>query len=653
MGNIYRAEQARMSFASEAAPGGYMEIIDTTTDASDWTGVFNNTVLSSGTDDTSTNAAFLTDSTATFVTDGVVAGDVILNVTDGSSAVIISLTETTIVGTLSGGSENDWDSGETYSIQQTLLPGSRSVTFDGASGTLAVGNYVLLGTAGAVNAEIRRIQSLGSYSGTAASGTVFLDYPTGFPHVTNSTIDERTNAIPTGSTYTAATTGGHPQGTAGDGGINFNTFLPGVYETITTPDLTPEFLPQYFLKDSADRNWSYMYRGKQSFNGALPNILLLNGYPLKYAFGQVATVAGTQANTDSLNGGTVIGDRVVTLTDGTGYTAGKWIQIDTGSNAEVREILILSSNTVTLNYPLMVAHADGVATYEASGVFTHTVQESAKLPSMSWNVLMRDSGEVATNDFIRRFVGGVVNRATLSADEGEMLRYSWDDVQFLDLVHNQTRNSAISGDAATNDLMEKSSNMLLSPLGIGGDMGNSSGAFDTPDYPTTEPYYYSQGCLTFFGVEFARVRNFRLEINNNIEPRYYMKDKGGKRIPSEIQESRREYRLTATIALPDSFAATATTRSLWKELLLEGDLSGTGTPALTGFDMTLTFTRGTNDTITITSPSSSASSTFDSQGCFFIRATHNIETDSPLQVDGEIMMRNMSVVIVDSIPVYP
>ena len=28
---IYRAEQARMSFASEAAPGGYMEIIDTVT----------------------------------------------------------------------------------------------------------------------------------------------------------------------------------------------------------------------------------------------------------------------------------------------------------------------------------------------------------------------------------------------------------------------------------------------------------------------------------------------------------------------------------------------------------------------------------------------------------------------------------------------
>ena len=587
MGDIYRAEQARMSFASEAAPGGYPEIIDTTDDAGDWTALLS-----------SAHAA-----------------------------------------------------------------GSRSLTFDTSTGTIAVGNYILIGTAGNANAEVRRVISLGSYSGgTGTTGTIFIDYPLGFPHANNDPLDERDNTYPDGANYTAVSAGGHAQGTAGEGGINFATFLPGVYETITTPDLTPEFLPQYFLKDSADRNWSYMYRGKQSFNGALPNILLLNGYPLKYAFGQIASI-GTDDGTggSTLSAASLVGAREITLSSVTGYAAGEFIQVDVTTKAEVRQILAISSLTITLNYPLMVAHNSGVACNEVIAPYTHTIQESAKLPTMSWNVLMRDSGETAANDFIRRFVGGTVNRATLSADEGEMLRYSWDDVQFLDLVHNQTRNSAVTGDSSTADIMNNSSNMLLSPLGIGGDMPNASGAFGAPVYPTTEPYYYSQGCLTFFGVEFARIRNFSLEINNNIEPRYYMKDRGGKRIPSEIQESRREYRLTATIALPDTFAATATTRSLWKELLLEGNYAGLGnTAALTGFDMVLTFTRGTNDTITISSPSNAttsspfgSSSTFDSQGCFFIRATHNIETDSPLQVDGEIIMRNMSIVVVDSIPVYP
>ncbi len=84
---IYRHEQARMSFASEAAPGGYMEIIDTTTDAVGWTAVIN--------------------------------------------------------------------------LAADLPAGSRSVTFDaGASGTLVVGDYLLIGTAGAWNAEVRRVISL-------------------------------------------------------------------------------------------------------------------------------------------------------------------------------------------------------------------------------------------------------------------------------------------------------------------------------------------------------------------------------------------------------------------------------------------------------------------------------------------------------------
>lgn len=76
---------------------------------------FSNTAIDTGTDDTSTNAAFLTDTTASFRVNGLI-GHVLHNVTDGSSGVVTANTATTVTATLSGGSENDWDSGEVYSI---------------------------------------------------------------------------------------------------------------------------------------------------------------------------------------------------------------------------------------------------------------------------------------------------------------------------------------------------------------------------------------------------------------------------------------------------------------------------------------------------------------------------------------------------------
>jgi hypothetical protein len=575
---IYRAEQARMSFASEAAPGGYMEIIDT---------------MAAQTSNPGTTAL------------------------DGAHAA-----------------------------------GSRALTIDGGTGItyFEVGQYILIEAAGTAVTETRRIQRI------KGTDTIYLDYPTAFPHADDVAVVEKLNTSPVGNTYTAVEAGGSPQGaTAGLGGVNFATFLPGVYESITTPDLTPEFLPQYFLRDSNTRNWSYMYRGKQSFAGSLSNILLLNGQPLKYPFGSVATTG-----TDSGNGaGTVltaslVGARVLVLSSSAGanYAAGEFIQVDVAGLAEVRQVLARSTDTLTLNYPLMIAHAAGVACNQVTTPYTHTMQEDSKLPTMTWNVLMRDSDETADNDFIRRYVGGICNQATLSGAEGEMLRYSWDDVQFMDLVHNQVQHSSVTGNSATADIVKNSSSMLLSPLGIGADMPNASGAFGTPVYPTTEPYYFSQGSLTFFGVEFARIVNFSLQISNNVEAKYYVSDTGGKRIPSEFIEKNRDYRMSVSIALPDSFSSSAATKSLWKELILEGNYAGNGTSTLTGFDMSLTFTRATNETITITSPSSTATNAFDSQGCFFAKATHNIDQESPLQVDGEIIMRDCKVVVIDAIPVY-
>ena len=171
----------------------------------------------------------------------------------------------------------------------------------------------------------------------------------------------------------------------------------------------------------------------------------------------------------------------------------------------------------------------------------------------------------------------------------------------------------------------------------------------TVEQPSTEPYYFSQGSISLFDVEFARVTNFTININNNLEPRYFINN-SGERTPSAIYEGRREYSMTATIVLPDSISSTATTRTLFKELLAEGDYSA----GFTGFDIDLVFTRGANDTITITIPDDGTSGTGgNNQGAFLRSANTSVSTDNPVSTEVDILFRNMKIVVVDAEPVYP
>ena len=68
-----------------------------------------------GAHDGSDNAAALQDEDAGFDTDAFV-GYTITNATDGSTATITANTHSTVTGTLSGGTDDDWDAGDTYTI---------------------------------------------------------------------------------------------------------------------------------------------------------------------------------------------------------------------------------------------------------------------------------------------------------------------------------------------------------------------------------------------------------------------------------------------------------------------------------------------------------------------------------------------------------
>lgn len=501
------------------------------------------------------------------------------------------------------------DSGTGGSTLSTAAsPGDRSVTLVSSAG-YAADEYIQIEADADPVREVRRIKRV-------TGNVIYFDYPLAYPHASAVACNEVAAAF---------------------SGSSFITFLPGVYETVTLPDIAPEFAPQYFLGTSSNRNPSITYRGRQSFVGSLPNVILLNGFPLRFPIGRVTTtgtdVGGGGGST--LSAAASKGAREISVTDGTSYSNNDFIQIDTGTSAEVRQISSGASGAgaqvFVLDYPLMIAHSNGATLNEVTSPYTHTVRETVGLDSMTWHVLMRDTDEAAGSDFIRRYVGGKANRSTLLADEGGVLRMSFDDVQFIDLVHNQRFHSSVGG--GTTEIV-RYNGAIIAP---------------TVTLPTTEPYYFSQGSVSLFGVTFARIRNFRLETVNNVTPEFYITDNASERIAQQMFEARRAYRLAATIALPDSLANTATTRTLFKELILEGNYGTT----FSGFDVSLVFTRGTNDTITITIPPSSAAAGLDAQGAFIERAPSDITAENLVQAEVSMIFRSVQMTVVDSVGTYP
>ena len=71
-------------------------------------------------------ASVLYDPDADFESCGVNAtiGQLVLNTTDGSQGVVTASTEDTVTVSLSGGSEDDWDNGDTYVILKTATEDS-------------------------------------------------------------------------------------------------------------------------------------------------------------------------------------------------------------------------------------------------------------------------------------------------------------------------------------------------------------------------------------------------------------------------------------------------------------------------------------------------------------------------------------------------
>ena len=543
--------------------------------------------------------------------------------------------------------------------------GTDQLTYDGLNnGPWVVGDMVRIGnlnqstdagSSTAVPFEIRRIVHGSNLSG---SGTLFLDRPLGFSHANNSYIVEIDGASTTQQ-------------------AKIITEIPGVYESVNVPDMVPSYEPRYFLGVGQKRDWTKMYVGAQSFSGSLPGFIPLNGKPFRWSIGTVSDIpsAVESASTD-IDGAVSKGDIYVTLDAGHGYSAGDFICFSTSGTApavttaksvgqEIQRIAAFpSTNVARLEKPFRFDHPDDSAAREVSSGATvkHHIDESVLLDTMSWHLHMRDSSETTANDFDRRYVGGFVDSCTISADEGGMLLIGWDTVTFQDMFHNQQEVSQPN----VNPGSEAANTGIFSGDSMSAGMPRFTEMADisTGDItlPTNDPYYFSEGSVKFMGQEFARVRNFNLSISNGSEPRYYISPRHGRqRGPSEIREGRRSYSMSCTLALPDSAASASavgrnTATEFFKQLLMEGNY-GSG---MEGFNIEITFTRGTDDSFQILIPAdyttadetTGAAVGLGENGAFLTGAPHPIGGDPILQVAAEFSCRNLKMVVTDSEYVY-
>ena len=545
----------------------------------------------------------------------------------------------------------------TGALDLAVEAGSRSIYVDGdAISAISVGEYLIIGADTSIhagdsdinlNTEIRKVAKVVVDSDDANSGTITLTAPLGYSHLINSAV----NQVDVNSGEVQGL--GISEDAEGDVTMDHTRFTPGVWESIEVPDPAMEIEGRYFLGTTSKRNFYAAYKGQQSFSGTLSNFELLNGYPLKYPIGKVAT-----KGTDSGAGGGVVqttaikpGDYYFLISTNAGYVDGDYVQVGVSDSGleEVRKIMQIDADTedtdkdrIWVDYPFLIAHAAGAGggtCNEVTSPYTHVITETVDLSGITWLVKNTDSSETAANAWLRRYFGGKIGQATITAEEGGTLRMSWESAPFLDMNHNQY----ISGSTEVNKY-------------------DASIKASTVEYPTTEPYYFSQGQVKIMGQEFARVRNFNLSISNGEEPRYYIFPRYGRhRGPTEIREGRRSYGLSCTLALPDSAASASavgrnTATEFFKQLLMEGNY-GSG---MEGFNIELTFTRGTSDSIQILIPAdydsgdetTGAEPGLGENGAFLTGAAHPIGGDPIMQVSAEFTFRNLKMVVTDTEKVY-
>jgi len=293
-------------------------------------------------------------------------------------------------------------------------------------------------------------------------------------------------------------------------------------------------------------------------------------------------------------------------------------------SGSVPDVILLDGRPLFLPLTDTIVHA-------GSGTYTHTIDDSSALSSI--RLVATNYPETSTTaGLVRWYVGGKVNRATYHCEEGGMLMMSLDEIMF--------KMPYFADDDATN----------ISPW------YDADAVKQSLTLPSTEPYYFSQGALkiklakdSLSEIAVPTLRNFRLEVNNNLDPKYYIMTNDEK-VPYEIHEGRREYRCSFTIDLVD-VAGGMDKNDFFLELMNQGSDT-----TLKGAGIEFTFTRGASDTIRFRIPGDyTPTMASGDQGGMIIRAPMNIVSEGVISIPVEMIVPDVQILVTDSLSgsVYP
>ena len=591
---------------------------------------------------------------------------------------------------IAGGAPERLDAGTVYAgstLSAAAVKGSRTIAVAATTNINATtGQFIVISGAeplGAVS-EVKRVIGIDTL-------VLTLDSPLAFDHPTGATVTAVNHA--TGNSPDSILSA-HSAGSNSAESSAYITWIPGIYDTVDAPDPVEAMEPRYMLGQNTVRNAYQMVKGQQTLTGSVAGITLINGWPLRFPLGSVQTVLTTTGRTTMANARLTIkkGEVFANIaavggaTTNAQHSDNSWIIMgDTenptsSTNCEIRKIIkghgINISNGasayVRLNAPAQFDHTTQVVHFATdanvmppagTARFHHHIFDSVELDSVTWNLNVKD--ENGANTFQRRYTGGKIGSMTLTAEEGGLVTCDWDTATFMNFNHNQQR-SARDGTTAT-DFIRR----YLPMIDIGKtDVGVPEIA---SSLPTTNPYYFSEGSVKFFGNDVARVRTFSLTISNGEEARYYIRNtKDDSRSPFEIKEGNREYSMSATIALPDATSGAevgtsiaATAHSIWKELIMAGT-GGAGDAGdagnnFSGFDIELKFQRdgSATDQITIRIPGAYDGSTANAkagglnQGALINSAPISIDGSNPMEQTVDIVFRDLKIEIKDGEALYP
>ena len=268
--------------------------------------------------------------------------------------------------------------------------------------------------------------------------------------------------------------------------------------------------------------------------------------------------------------------------------------------------------------------------FDADTAAAYILQEAMVLPSFTLGAVFRSIAGVGseapnstggTNVFRRLYTGCKVSRLTLNLNEGQPVMMNVD---------------YIAQDVVTSDLGEASL--------------NPKEGVTVPNVTmiaiNEQPFFFSRALLTYHGVPFARFRSLTITIDNQLDPRYYLKnydDSGGdgRQILSEILEGRMALTIRGQLDLDSTGPGVMGVDAIFlQHLLRQGDLSATsGTQTgnnITGVRFNITLERHGGDMTTIEIPDKVGEPRAQESGLILRSAPVNIAAPPAIHVPQDI-----------------